>query len=82
MNTLNEKVLAAQVALKGYAERAVRRAHDDERGQGTVEYVGAILLVVAIVGVVVAANDEVGKAIVDQLTKAVKDIGGGGGGGE
>ncbi|MBL0885464.1 hypothetical protein [Myceligenerans indicum] len=78
MNTLTQKVVAAQVALRTHADRIARRTHDDETGQGTVEYVGAILLVVAIVGVVVAASGDVGKAIVTQLTNAVNDIGGGG----
>ena len=81
MNKLTEKTVAARTALSGYVARAVLRAHDDERGQGTVEYVGAILLVVAIVGVVVAASSDVGEAIVTQLTEAVTDIGGAGGGG-
>ncbi|RPF22943.1 hypothetical protein [Myceligenerans xiligouense] len=82
MNTLTQKVVAAQVALKAHADRLTRRAHDGESGQGTVEYVGAVLLVVAIVGIVIAANEEVGDAIVEQLTEAVKNISGEGGGGE
>jgi Flp pilus assembly pilin Flp len=82
MNKLTEKTVAAKEALKGYAARAVLRVHDDERGQGTVEYVGAVLLVVAVVGIVIAASTEVGEAIVTQLTEAVTDIGGAGGGGE
>lgn len=81
MNKLAEKTGAAKAALKGHVARAVLRAHDDERGQGSVEYVGVILLVVAIVGVVVAAASDVGGAIVTQLTTAVNNIGGGGGGG-
>lgn len=75
MNTLTQKAIAAQVALKAHADRIARRADGDESGQGTVEYVGAVLLVVAIVGIVVAASSDVGDAIVDQLTDAVKDIG-------
>lgn len=82
MNKLTEKTIAARTALQAYAARAVARAHDDERGQGTVEYVGAVLLVVAVVGIVIAASTEVGEAIVTQLTEAVTDIGNGGGGGE
>lgn len=81
MNKLTEKTVAAKAALQGYVARAVLRAQDDERGQGTVEYVGAVLLVVAVVGIVIAASTEVGDAIVTQLTEAVTDIGGAGGGG-
>ncbi|MBE1878579.1 hypothetical protein [Myceligenerans pegani] len=79
MHKLMEKAIAARVALTAHADRLTTRARGDESGQGTVEYVGAILLVVAIVGVVIAANNEVGKAIVTQLTNAVNDIGGEGG---
>ncbi|GGM42873.1 hypothetical protein ACFQBY_03095 [Promicromonospora citrea] len=81
MNKLIDKAVATRVALTAFAERAARRVKEDERGQGTVEYVGAILLVVAVVGIVVAAASDVGDAIVQQLTDAVNDIGGGGGGG-
>ncbi|WP_460749962.1 hypothetical protein [Myceligenerans cantabricum] len=82
MNTLTQKAIAAQVALKAHAERITRRANDEESGQGTVEYVGAVLLVVAVVVIVIAASEDVGKSIVEQLTEAVKDIGEQGGGGE
>lgn len=78
MNTLTEKAVAAQVALKAYAARVARQARDDERGQGSVEYVGIILVVVAIVGAVVAGATPVGTAILTQLTNAVNNIGGGG----
>lgn len=81
MNKLTEKTVAAKAALEAHVARAVLRMHDDERGQGTVEYVGAVLLVVAIIGIVIAASTEVGNSIVGQLTKAVKNIGGGGEGG-
>ncbi|PUB30154.1 hypothetical protein C8K30_102536 [Promicromonospora sp. AC04] len=77
MNKLAEKALIAQIAVQAYVVRQVERARSDERGQGTVEYVGAILLVVAIVVVVIAAGDDVGKAIVEKLKAAVKKIGSG-----
>jgi Flp pilus assembly pilin Flp len=80
MNTLTQKAVAAQVTLKAYAARLARQARDDERGQGSVEYVGIILVVVAIVGAVVAGATPVGTAILTQLTNAVNNIGGGGGG--
>lgn len=77
MNTLTEKAVAARVALRLHTERAMRLFHDDERGQGSVEYVGIILVVVAIVGAVVAGATPVGTAILTQLTTAVNNIGGG-----
>ncbi|GAA1849943.1 hypothetical protein GCM10009751_02750 [Myceligenerans crystallogenes] len=69
-----EKFVAAKAALDALRERAAQ----DERGQGSVEYVGIILVVVAIVGAVVAGATPVGEAIVTQLTNAVNEIGGGG----
>lgn len=77
MNKLMEKVVATQVGVRAFAERAARLARDDERGQGSVEYVGIILVVVAIVGAVVAGATPVGTAILTQLTTAVNNIGGG-----
>lgn len=77
MSTLTQKAVAAQVTLKAYADRAARLVRDDERGQGSVEYVGIILVVVAIVGAVVAGIAPVGQAILTQLGNAVNDIGGG-----
>ena len=53
-----------------------------ERGQGTVEYVGLILLLaVVLAGVVTAANgfsDDQGiaKTVVDKLKEAIDDVGG------
>lgn len=74
MSRFTEKFVAAQAALRALRERVAQ----DERGQGSVEYVGIILVVVAIVGAVVAGATPVGEAIVTQLTNAVNEIGGGG----
>ncbi|MFI6424193.1 hypothetical protein [Promicromonospora sp. NPDC050880] len=81
MNALIEKAVAAQVALKHYAGRATSRFHDDERGQGSVEYVGIILVVVAIVAAVVAGATPVGTAILTELKEAVGKVGNPAGGG-
>lgn len=78
MNKVTEKAVAAGIVLRSYAERAISDARDDERGQGSVEYVGVTLAVVAVVGVVIAAATPVGEAITEQLTNAVSNIGGGG----
>lgn len=77
MNKLTEKTAAAWVTLKAHAVHAACRARDEERGQANVEYVGVILVVVAIVGAVIAGITEVDDAIVDQLVAAVNKIGGG-----
>jgi Flp pilus assembly pilin Flp len=57
----------------------------DERGQGTVEYVGLILLIAGVIGAVVTfggsfKGDGLGKAIVDKLQNAIEGVGGSGGG--
>ena len=62
----------------GRAHAAVVR----ERGQGTVEYVGLILLMGVLIAGVVAASGKVGddsiaKAIVAKLKAAITSVGGG-----
>jgi len=51
-----------------------------ERGQGTVEYVGLIMLIAAILAVVLTAggvkSGEVATAVVDKLKKAIDKVGG------
>ena len=64
--------------LMGRAHAALVR----ERGQGTVEYVGLILLMSVLIAGVVAASGKVGddsiaKAIVGKLKAAVAGVGGG-----
>jgi hypothetical protein len=54
------------------------------RGQGTVEYVGLILLIAGVIGAVVAfgatfKGDGLGKTIVDKLQHAIEGVGGAGG---
>ncbi|HEU4658749.1 MAG TPA: hypothetical protein VFR97_14560 [Capillimicrobium sp.] len=60
---------AALLALRG------------ESGQGTVEYVGLILLIAGVIGAVVAFGDQfkgdgLGKTIVDKLEGAIEGVGG------
>jgi hypothetical protein len=51
----------------------------DERGQGTVEYVGLILLVAGVLTAVVIAGApkgaDIGKVVVDKLTDAIDGVG-------
>jgi Flp pilus assembly pilin Flp len=56
----------------------------DERGQGTVEYVGLILLIAGVIGAVVAfgadfKGDGLGETIVEKLEGAIEGVGGSGG---
>lgn len=66
------------------AYHALRRAHrrlaaDD--GQGTVEYIGLILLLAGVmVAVVKTGNDgSIARSIVDKVKEAISDVGGAGG---
>ena len=59
------------------------RAGDGERGQGTVEYVGLILLISAVLLAVVKfghgfKGDALAKTIVDKLQAAIDGVAGGG----
>ena len=73
---LMARMHAALVGLRGaHAGRA------SERGQGTVEYVGLILLLAVVLAGVVKAADGFGDkdipaAVVDKLKKAIADVGG------
>ncbi len=54
---------------------ALRDRFGGEAGQGSVEYVGIIIVVVAIIVAVVAKASGVGDTIATQLSNAVKKIG-------
>jgi len=59
------------------ANRALRLRLAAQRGQGTVEYVGLILLVAGVLAAVVvwatsnAGDQGIGKKVIGQLTKAI-----------
>jgi Flp pilus assembly pilin Flp len=66
----------------GWAHTRVVAAWDDERGQGTVEYVALILLVAALLAGVVAATKGtkfgtggIAEAIVSQIRAALTKLG-------
>jgi hypothetical protein len=53
-----------------------------ERGQGTVEYVGLILMIAGVLGAVIAFGGDfegakIGSKITNQLEKAINGLGGG-----
>lgn len=65
----------------GRIHAAVLRAWSGTRGQGTVEYVGLILLVAVVLAAVVKAGRDLGdsgiaKAIVGKLKGAIDSVGG------
>ena len=68
-------------ALRGTA--AIRARLADQRGQGTVEYVGLILLVAGVLAAVVvwatskAGDQGIGKKVMNQLNTAIDRTAGG-----
>ncbi len=65
--------------VMGRAHAWALAARDDERGQGTVEYVGLILLIAAVVTAVVAAAGTAGpgniaKTVVTELNDAIEGV--------
>lgn len=74
MNKFAQKAAAAQLVLTGFVAGAFDRLKSDERGQGSVEYVGIIVVVVAVIAIVVAAASGIGGAIVTKLTTAVNSL--------
>ena len=68
-----------ELAVRAHAALAMLR--ENERGQGTVEYVGLILMIAGVIGAVVAFGegfhgDGIGKKITDKLQDAIEGLGG------
>jgi hypothetical protein len=66
--------------LQGRAHAALSRAAREARGQGTVEYVGLILLVAVILAGVVKASgglkdSTIAEAVIDKLKGAIDSVG-------
>ncbi|GIG39076.1 hypothetical protein [Cellulomonas phragmiteti] len=74
MENLTRRALAVRLAVTGIVLGAFDRAGRDDRGQGSVEYVGIILVVVAIIGVVIAAASGLGGTIVSRLSEAISGM--------
>lgn len=77
MSWMTKKAFAAQVALTGYVTGAFDRLKSDERGQGSVEYIGIIIVVVVIIGAVITAvtTTSLGDTIAGLIGDAVESIG-------
>ena len=54
--------------------RKIRDALADESGQTSVEYLGAVAVVVAVVGVLLAAAPGIGEQIVDAIKSQIDKI--------
>lgn len=61
--------------VRGLGARAAELRN--EKGQTAAEYVGILAFVAAVVGVVLAANTEIGEAIVNGIRNAIESVSGG-----
>ena len=66
--------------LHAELHRLLRDMARDERGQGTIEYVGLILLMAVVIGAVVAAGDGIkdagiAKTVTGKLKDAIDGVG-------
>ena len=78
MDTMTRRAVAAQIAVTGMILGAFDRLKNDDRGQGSVEYVGIILVVVAIVGTIITvalSNTSIGETIMTKISDAIDSIG-------
>lgn len=74
-STLSRQAVVTQIAVTGFIAGAFDRIERNERGQGSVEYVGIIIVVVAIIAAIVAFATPIGNAIATKITEAVAGIG-------
>ena len=72
---ITEAAVAARIATMAYICGAMERMRHNERGQGAVEYVGIVCLVVVLILAIIAVlgNDDLG--IVEKLKAQVAKLG-------
>lgn len=76
MDNMTRRAVAAQIAVTGMILGAFDRLKRDDSGQGSVEYVGIILVVVAIIMAVAAAVglSDIDDVIVEKIKSAIASI--------
>ncbi len=67
---MSEKILQAQVALAC----AIDRIRNSERGQGSAEYAGVIVVAVILVVALTGAAGDWGKTLVENIGKQISKI--------
>jgi Flp pilus assembly pilin Flp len=70
---MQDLALRTYVALENMPLR-VRETVADEDGQTAAEYVGILAFVAAVVGVIYAANSDIGGAIVKRITSLIEGL--------
>lgn len=68
----------AHARISRLKDAVIERIVDDERGQGTVEYIGLVLLMAAVMAVVTiktGAGERIGRTVVSHIQEAISDVG-------
>lgn len=80
MNPIARQMTMAHIKVTGFARSTFDRMRNDDRGQGTLEYVGITIAVIALVLLIAGVlKGSVGTDIKQAFENAVKSITGGGG---
>lgn len=74
MNFLASRALGAQLAVAAAVTGLLDRTRKDETGQGSVEYVGIIVVVVAIVLVIIGAATGIGETLLEKLQEQIDKL--------
>lgn len=81
MNPIARQMTMAHIKVTGFARETIGRLRSSDRGQGTLEYVGIVLAVVALAVLLVTFfGGDFGDKIKSALTGAVDKVTGAGGG--
>jgi len=77
VDNMTRRAVAAQIAVTGMILGAFDRLKNDDSGQGSVEYIGIIIIVVAIVAAVamLVQGSGIGQAIIDEIKSAIESVG-------
>jgi hypothetical protein len=67
----------AHATVAQHLERLATRLGREEHGQGTVEYIGLVLLLAAVMAVVVTSGNgkSIGDKVIHQVSQAIDSVG-------
>ena len=77
MDLITRRALATQLFFTGLVTGALERAGRNDRGQGSVEYVGIILVVAALIAalIITARTTNIDETIIQMIEEAVSGLG-------
>ncbi len=75
MDQITRRAVAAQIAVAGVLTGMFDRLRSDDRGQGSVEYVGIIIVVGLIIAAIITFATPIGTTIGNKIQEAVDGIG-------